>query len=122
MPLPFSAHLSQHGMSYLMQLVYGRCQMLGGEITDEHTPYIVSRSILDLQTVSVFDLHKLQEDVVQEYIIGKPIIEQLPQMIFRFRDSCSSDSLSNRLVFKMSCFAFRVGGINSCTILPNPGL
>ena len=104
----FSVHLSQHGMSYLMQLVCGRCQLLGGEAVDEHTAYHVSRSILDLQTVSVFDLHKLQEDVVEEYIIGKPIIEQLPRMTFKFRDSLTSDSLSNRLALKMSCLEFKV--------------
>ena len=104
----FSVHLSQHGMSYLMQLVCGRCQLLGGETVDEHTAYHVSRSILDLQTVSVFDLHKLQEDVVEEYILGKPIIEQLPQMTFKFRDSLTSDSLSNRLALKMSCLEFKV--------------
>jgi len=95
-----------------MQLIYGRCQLFCGETSDDHTLYSVSRSILDLQTVSVFDLHKLQEDVVQEYIIGKPLIEPLPQMTFKFRDSLSSDSLKNRLMCKLLCLRFKVGGIN----------
>ena len=95
-----------------MQLIYGRCQLFCGETSDDHTLYLVSRSILDLQTVSLFDLNKLQEDVVQEYIIGKPLIEPLPQMTFKFRDSLSSDSLKNRLICKLLCLRFKVRGIN----------
>ena len=77
---------SFHQIPHFLQVLRSRCLPTGIDV-DRWGEWIVSFSILAPNTQPQFDFEMLEEDLIQEYLVGKAILEPLPVKWFWFADA-----------------------------------